>query len=604
MATNSSKRRPYVYRDTYFKMMNRLRSRSVWNPFFQAFNGFDEFRSSKALENLKTLPASIRKRVEDFIRQSLRKKPYHGMDFQEMEDLWEGPPGLMFPDISSPDWPNPTTNIPQGPALCIFNLETDAKYCPNQTNTNLVVFSANESVIDDIQTTLTDDPATKIINKIGLGTISVSFDLVAGNETGPVTVEASMSCEEGLIGDSNVNIPEDDEENCVEEFVIFEGPMYATVVNASTMQTANGIIDDGGSEITAWPVLASDLDDFKASKVFKGSGGSAIAFGGRTWLTPNCAVPFPTPDCSPQQCVASIASLRTVPGGLFDTNVEDRENCVTATCSGSGAPESINIFFDETRIIRAAIASAFPSYPSLGAFKPTEYKSESFRFDLNGFTDYLWFRTDRVADPLTSVYTCTYNNQVDCILTGSGITGGDDLTINEEIEAPWGTFAFADLVATSSLSTSCSSATPCTIFPTPACSAAVATSGSCSRSWTRHRTAPEPDFSTSYNAYQYFNAGVYFSYHISVYALWSGNFVGSIPPGTCDVANQAAAQAAETKSGPFKLVTGVGGIYNDPDPLFNPFTQARNNSMESVISDIIDAEGGEVSNIVGSHYGS
>jgi hypothetical protein len=110
--------------------------------------------------------------------------------------------------------PGPET---EEPVICFFDLESDSTYCVNQT-APITVTGSNP--IYFVQLTLTDDVATHIENVAGYGTNVVTFDLVAGpTESGPVTVEASMTCFEGLTGDSNVNIPEGTQAECTNFYI-------------------------------------------------------------------------------------------------------------------------------------------------------------------------------------------------------------------------------------------------------------------------------------------------------------------------------------------------------------------------------------------------
>ena len=126
---NTSSVRPYVSNRSYTDTMRRLRSRTVWNAIFKLYPQFAEFRTKDQLPEVAAVTGALKSSIEDYIRQSERKKPYRGDPFLPMEDLWEGPPTV----VDGKDWPWITIIPGIPPWLVIFKVWTEGCYKAGET---------------------------------------------------------------------------------------------------------------------------------------------------------------------------------------------------------------------------------------------------------------------------------------------------------------------------------------------------------------------------------------------------------------------------------------------------------------------------------------
>ena len=210
MATDSSKRRPYLSGRNYADMMRKPRSRTLWNEIFEVYNQFAEFRA-KTLDTLAALAGmapGLKKAIENFIRQSERKKPYYNPDdgFLEMEDYYEGPPGL--PPGEPPWLPDIPPVIP--PIQVVFNADVSGYYCPGETTE--IVVTSTEPMIGYVVTFA--DAGTVVSGSVGGNSSTLSIS-ASGAQTGMITIEIIMQTSEGIVGDSNINIFEDSNCDCI-----------------------------------------------------------------------------------------------------------------------------------------------------------------------------------------------------------------------------------------------------------------------------------------------------------------------------------------------------------------------------------------------------
>jgi len=87
-------RKSYISTNPYPEYMKVSPSKAVWNTILEVYPFLSEFSQSQL--------GSFDRSVEDYLRQSERKKPYNGRPFEMMEDEFEGFPGI---------WPDPTSGI-------------------------------------------------------------------------------------------------------------------------------------------------------------------------------------------------------------------------------------------------------------------------------------------------------------------------------------------------------------------------------------------------------------------------------------------------------------------------------------------------------------
>jgi hypothetical protein len=195
-------RKPYTnyqYRD----WMKNVTSKSVFNQILEQHSGFGEFSNNRASKT------SLDRAVSHFLRQSEFKKPYNSPDFKEMEEDWEGPPGFRLnnrfdqPWNMQPPWvPGPSAE----PTTTIFDAEVEGGWCEDSTK-NITITGTHP--IYEIVITWGD--GASLSNIIGYGFNEVTCDLEVGEYSGFVTIEVIMTSSEGVEGDSNVNVFEDNE---------------------------------------------------------------------------------------------------------------------------------------------------------------------------------------------------------------------------------------------------------------------------------------------------------------------------------------------------------------------------------------------------------
>lgn len=87
-------RKSYISNNPYPEYLKTNPSKAVWNVILEVYPFLSEFSQSQL--------GSFDRSVEDYLRQSERKKPYNGRPFEMMEDEFEGFPGI---------WPDPTSGI-------------------------------------------------------------------------------------------------------------------------------------------------------------------------------------------------------------------------------------------------------------------------------------------------------------------------------------------------------------------------------------------------------------------------------------------------------------------------------------------------------------
>jgi hypothetical protein len=239
--TNDSKfSMRYIKDGTVVYPERNYSNKHVMDSITKEFPYWSEFG---AKDNVKPRDALYRA-YQLYLQQSELKKPYQPGGYPAMEVGWS-PPNWRSPTIDGPDPGDPLGPGGPGPggAIIVFDLNCNAEdeaasdcdeecgFCPNDTVR--VQLSCSEPCYW-VQTTLEDDPATHIDQRSvkGYGTNTVSFDLICGEESGFVTIEASMTSVEGVTGSSNVNLPECD--SCC-DFTLTLVREDGTVVDASLL---------------------------------------------------------------------------------------------------------------------------------------------------------------------------------------------------------------------------------------------------------------------------------------------------------------------------------------------------------------------------------
>jgi hypothetical protein len=192
----------HQYRD----WMRTPSSKSIFNQVLENTTGLGEFSNNKSNKT------SLSRAVARFLKQSEFKKPYEAnQGFIQMENDWEGPPGLSNKGFDQP-WNMQTPTI-SAPVVTIFDAEHTGGWCV-EYDTSIVVTGTHPIYL----LTITWGTDVTLSNISGYGTNSVSCTLhVPDPYSGFVTIEASMISFEGIPGDSNVNVYE------VDECCIFSG---------------------------------------------------------------------------------------------------------------------------------------------------------------------------------------------------------------------------------------------------------------------------------------------------------------------------------------------------------------------------------------------
>lgn len=189
----------HQYRD----WMGTKTEKSVWNSILENSSGYGEF-SNKA-------KSSLAASVADYLKQSELKKPYNGKGFNEMEDTFEGPPGIPSRPGVKFDYP---WNLQPGyePWAVVFDLISKSEYCPGET-TDFVINGTEPIYELSHHSTV----GTTISVSSGYGTNTVYGTVTAGSEQkGSVNINGSMTSVEGVTGGSNYLMPESRTECCID----------------------------------------------------------------------------------------------------------------------------------------------------------------------------------------------------------------------------------------------------------------------------------------------------------------------------------------------------------------------------------------------------
>ena len=202
-------RKPYVNDNRYPEFIRTHSSKAIWDRVTESFPNLKEFNKNRSRLS------SQERRIVRYIKQSELKKPYDDESYEAMESEWEGLPGVLPPENTlSPDQPwnlQTPQDFTEG-IVSVFDLESDSVWCFDAINE--IVLTGNHPIYS-VQITLQDDPDTVLIPTSGYGTTKVTALLIVGDsEAGPITIEASMTTHDGVIGDSNVNIPEGRASEC------------------------------------------------------------------------------------------------------------------------------------------------------------------------------------------------------------------------------------------------------------------------------------------------------------------------------------------------------------------------------------------------------
>jgi len=192
------------YSDKQYKdWMRTTTSKSIFNRILENSTGLGEFSNNKSNKT------SLSRAVAAFLKQSEFKKPYNGLDFKEMEEDWEGPPGLSNHGFDQPwNMQIPWIPVSSPPLTAIFDAESDSVWCKSSY---LPIIITGTNPITLLTITFAASGAA-LSNIVGYGTNTVTATLKVGSsQTGFVTIEASMLAANGLIGSSNVNLFEGDD---------------------------------------------------------------------------------------------------------------------------------------------------------------------------------------------------------------------------------------------------------------------------------------------------------------------------------------------------------------------------------------------------------
>ncbi len=251
MTQDSSLRRPYLGGSNYMDMVRRPRSREIWNRIFEAFGQFAEFRTQEMIRDLKDIPAATKSALENFLRQSERKKPYYGDSFPEMEDYWEGPPGYRprpggpYPDI-------PPTEPPIGETI-VFQVNTDG--CHNKGGTADIVLSGTHPIYGIEFTFPGLVEAGTSFETSGEGNNEVTLSITSdASESNLITFSVLMITASGVSNEwfNNVNIFEC---SCVDPTPLEDGTWPDTIAQS----TSAGVTVVGGTTPYNWSVTGEDF---------------------------------------------------------------------------------------------------------------------------------------------------------------------------------------------------------------------------------------------------------------------------------------------------------------------------------------------------------
>jgi len=166
-------RKPYRTNKSYPEMIRYTPARSFWNSITERESVFSEYG------NRGRKLTAIDRRYLQFLKQSEAKKPYLADDYEEMEEVFEGFPGLIDdnPHIDHPWMPDPQPiQVPLDPELFILFAFTEDFYCLGATS---IIQVNGTHPIYDIRFRWPNlmDPGTTFTILSGLGTPTVIMSL-------------------------------------------------------------------------------------------------------------------------------------------------------------------------------------------------------------------------------------------------------------------------------------------------------------------------------------------------------------------------------------------------------------------------------------------
>jgi hypothetical protein len=250
MADKDYARKPYITSGGYDKLMSNQTSKSVWNLMLDVYPFLSEFSQEKL--------GAYDIKVEEYLRQSERKKPYDGRPFEEMEDFFEGYPGIWPDDDSSIDFPWTTPGNLPGPGtvpginFSVFSVSVQYCYCDGGSNEVTIVGSHNILSVSPDKGTF--DNITVNTAKSWTGDITVPAGTLGAVEFTVKMVDPAT----GLVGNATDSIIKCSESTCCDGVTPVE---YDEATSADTINRNNSAtiaVEEGKGPYT-WDVSGTGL---------------------------------------------------------------------------------------------------------------------------------------------------------------------------------------------------------------------------------------------------------------------------------------------------------------------------------------------------------
>lgn len=254
-------RKPYRVKMSYPEMIRYTPARAFWNSITSSAPVLSEYGSGG-----KKLTA-LERRFLNFLKQSEAKKPYLSDDYESMEEIFEGFPGLIDnnPHIDHPWMPDPqpirvTSGGIPGLSSWILNAFSEGVWCPGETK-EITVNGTHPIYAIEFKWPIAIQPGTGFSITSGLGTPNVVISLTAAaGETGSIPMRAYLEAFDALP-------PPSQQGRGWTDFQVYEGsvseckcapplPALTEGINPSTIAPSSSIVVSivGGVTPYAWSV--------------------------------------------------------------------------------------------------------------------------------------------------------------------------------------------------------------------------------------------------------------------------------------------------------------------------------------------------------------
>lgn len=243
--TKDYSRKPYRTKKSYPEMIRYTPARAFWNSVTEQLPVFSEYGAQGRFLT------ALERRYLQYLAQSEAKKPYLSDDYETMEEVWEGLPGLQDDEnwsIDHPWMPDPQPTriddiLPVEPQEFILFAFTEDEFCIGDTQT--ITINATYPIYE-LEFTFPGllQPGTNFVILSGLGTPVVQIDLTVDiNETqNPISMRAFLEA-------ADAPPPPSTQGRGFTGFGIFEGSIDDCCTFQFTLSGSDGPTFDGSYNV-------------------------------------------------------------------------------------------------------------------------------------------------------------------------------------------------------------------------------------------------------------------------------------------------------------------------------------------------------------------